>query len=131
MKEWLQRFMYGRYGQDDLGRFLIIWAIILWIISLFTRSTTLHFLAFVLLLLITFRLFSRNVEKRAQENYGFLRVKGQSSQYFIQIKLQLRQRKTHRFYRCSSCKQQLRVPRGKGLITIRCPICKTTFDQET
>lgn len=88
-------------------------------------------LATVSLLFCFFRMFSRNLEKRAQENLAFLRVRSKFIRFFNHIKTRLRQRKTHRFYKCPSCKQQLRVPKGKGLISIRCPKCQTTFKKKT
>ncbi|HCS72906.1 MAG TPA: hypothetical protein DIW17_03415 [Clostridiales bacterium] len=131
MRSWLQRFMYGRYGQDNLSRFLIVLALVLSVVSIFTRWVLLNYLGMVLLIVSIFRMFSRNASARAQENYGYLRAKGKVIQFFKQIKLKINQRDTHRFYRCPSCKQQLRVPRGKGLITIRCPKCKTSFTKKT
>ncbi|NLC44877.1 MAG: hypothetical protein GX783_11450 [Clostridiales bacterium] len=131
MRSWLQRFMYGRYGQDDLSRFMIILALIFSVLSIFTKWVLLNSLGMVLIFLIAFRMFSRNTTARAQENYGYLRMRGKVIQFFKNIKLRLSQRNTHRFYRCPSCKQQLRVPRGKGLITIRCPKCKTSFEKKT
>ncbi len=131
MRSWLQRFMYGRYGQDDLSRFMIILALIFSVLSIFTRWVVLNTLGMVLIFLTAFRMFSRNTSARAQENYGYLRARGKVIQFFKNIKLRLTQRNTHRFYRCPSCKQQLRVPKGKGLITIRCPKCKTSFKQKT
>lgn len=131
MKAWLQRFMYGRYGPDDLSRFLSIFALILCIVSIFTKWTILNSLALVLLVFCIFRIVSRNVAKRGRENLAFLRIKGNFGQYFIRIRTRLRQRKTHRFYKCPSCKQELRVPKGKGRISIHCPKCNTSFDKKT
>jgi hypothetical protein len=34
--QWFQRFMIGRYGTDELNRFLSIVSIVLFIISYFT-----------------------------------------------------------------------------------------------
>lgn len=131
MKAWFQRFMYGRYGHDDLNNFLIIFALIISAISLLTRWIWLNPLSLILLFISIFRMLSRNSSARAQENYGYLRVKNKIIQFFRQIKSQFSQRKTHRFFRCPSCKQQLRVPKGKGLINIRCPKCQTSFTKKT
>lgn len=131
MKAWLQRFMHGRYGQDDLNRFLSIFTLTLCIVSIFTQWTILSSLAMVLLVFCIFRTFSRDATKRGQENFAFLSAKEKMSQYFRHIKTRYRQRKTHCFYRCPCCKQQLRVPKGKGHIIIYCPKCKTSFDKKT
>jgi predicted membrane protein len=131
MEAWLQRFMYGRYGQDNLNSFLSIFALILCVISILTQWTILNSLALVLLFFSIFRMFSRNAEKRGQENMAFLCIKGKVTGFFSRIKIQMKQRKTHRFYNCPSCKQQLRVPKGKGRVRIRCPKCHTSFEKKT
>ena len=131
MKERISRFMYGRYGSDNLTRFLSILALILYIISLFAQWTVLYTLAMVLLVFSLFRTFSRNKEKRWQENMVYLRAKGKVTGFFSNIKNQWGNRKTHRYYRCPSCKQKVRVPKGKGRIRIRCPKCQTSFEKKT
>ncbi len=131
MRTRLERFMYGRYGQDDLTRFLSILVLIICIVAIFTKWTILNSLAMVLLFFCIFRMFSRNTEKRGWENIAFLRVKGKFIRFFSNIKIRLSQRKIHRFYKCPDCKQQLRVPKGKGRISIRCPKCHTSFEKKT
>ncbi len=131
MRARLERFMYGRYGQDNLNRVLSISALILCIIALFTRWTILNSLAMVLLFYCIFRMFSRKTERRGQENMTFLRAKGRITQIYSTIKTRMNQRKTHRFYKCPSCKKQLRVPKGKGRISIRCPKCNASFEKRT
>ncbi|GHU82792.1 Zn-finger containing protein [Clostridia bacterium] len=131
MRARFERFMYGRYGQDDLSRFVSIFALVLWGVSLFTGWTLLYSLALALLVVGVFRTFSRNIEKRRQENLWFLGVKGRVSRFVVQSKTRVAQRKTHRYYKCPSCKQLLRVPKGKGSISINCPKCHTTFERKS
>jgi DNA-directed RNA polymerase subunit RPC12/RpoP len=69
--------------------------------------------------------------KPERENFAFLRLKGKFTDFFGYIKMRLNQRKTHRFYKCPSCKQRLRVPKGKGRISIRCSKCGTSFEKKT
>jgi uncharacterized C2H2 Zn-finger protein len=130
MKARLERFMYGRYGQDDLTRFLSVFVLILYFVAIFTKWTILNSLAMVLLFFCIFRMFSRNTEKRRQENLVYLHIKGEIIGFFNKIKIRISQRKTHRFYKCPSCKQQLRVPKGKGRISISCPKCGTSFEKK-
>ncbi len=35
--------------------------------------------------------------------------------------------KTHKIYKCKSCGQTLRVPKGKGKVKVTCPVCKSSF----
>ena len=37
------------------------------------------------------------------------------------------QRKDYRFFKCPTCKQKVRVPKGKGKIKIHCPRCHNDF----
>lgn len=131
MKERLQNFMYGRYGQDNLNRFMSVMSMILLIISMFTGWTLLYSLALALLIYCVFRMFSKNTYKREQENRAYLKLQGKVTGRFSVLKTRFGQRKTHVFYKCPSCKTQLRVPKGKGRISITCPKCKTSFEKRT
>ncbi len=131
MKDRLQRFMYGRYGNDNLNRFISISALLFSILSIFTKGAIANSLTFLLLFLCFFRMLSKNIYKRQQENLSYLRIKNEITNYFKRTKLHISQRKTHRFYKCPSCKLKLRVPKGKGLITISCPKCKDSFNKKT
>ncbi len=71
MKEKLQRFMVGRYGFDDLSRIFLGITVACMAASLFTRNQTLYLLGLALLIYSYFRSFSRNIEKRRQENQRF------------------------------------------------------------
>ena len=41
------------------------------------------------------------------------------------------ERKKYKVFICPTCKQKLRVPRGKGKISISCPKCGTSFIKKT
>ena len=127
MKEKFRRFMIGRYGVDAFGRFLLILTVIFWGINLFVDNIFLYSWAFVILIYAYFRMFSRNTSKRYQENLKYLQIKNKVVSKFKTKQSQLKQRKTHHIYRCPSCKQKIRIPKGKGRICITCPKCKTEF----
>ena len=75
MREKFLRFMAGRYGADQLSRFLSFAALVLIVLNLIFRSSVLWVLALVLLVLVYVRMFSKNFERRRMENETFLRWK--------------------------------------------------------
>lgn len=127
MKEKLQRFMMGRYGVDALNKFLFGATLALLIINMILRSSLLNTLSLLLLVVCYVRMLSRNVQKRYNENVKFLNKKKDLLNYFRKEKSYFEQRKTHHIYKCPTCKQKIRVPKGKGRICITCPSCKTEF----
>lgn len=127
MKEKFMRFMYGRYGIDSLGKFLVSLALIFIVAANFAQSSLLSTLAWLLIIYAYFRIFSKNTYKRSAENQKYLAKTYKIRCWFARQKNMLVQRKTHHIYKCPSCKQKIRVPRGKGKIEIRCPKCNTTF----
>ena len=127
MKEKIARFMAGRYGVDYLGRFTIIAGLIALLLAGWTRSSLLNLLAWMLIIYSYYRMFSRNIYKRTQENQWYLNKTYKIRCFFARQKNTLTQRKTHHIYKCPTCKQKIRIPRGKGKIEIRCPKCNTTF----
>lgn len=126
-RERLQRFMYGRYGMDGLGQFIMWTSVVLILLSCFFGGKILYPLALVLLFLGYFRVFSRNVQKRYQENCTYYRYVSKVKEFFQRQKSYLQQSKTHHIYKCPQCKQKIRIPRGKGKVAIRCRRCGTEF----
>lgn len=124
MRERLQRFMWGRYGVDQMGLALLVTAVVLSILGLIlTRfwgviaiiGLCLNLLSYLVLIWYLFRVFSRNLDARRRENRRFLRL-------FRGVR-----DRDNRYYRCPNCKQTVRVPRGRGKICIKCPKCGEKF----
>lgn len=124
MRNFFRRFMQGRYGTDKLNLtllfigfgFCILSFLFGWLIVLNAVFTLLSYLC---LIMAVFRCLSRNTYKRYQENRKFLMI-------FQRLK-----DRQHRYYDCPRCRQQVRVPRGKGKISITCPKCKEKFIKKT
>lgn len=127
MKEKLIRFMQGRYGTDAFSKFLTGLGLVLLLFYFILPSKILYALSLGLLIYSYYRIFSRNHAKRYNENQNFLKYTNRISFFFQKKKKQARQLKTHHIYKCPSCKQKIRIPRGKGKIEIRCPKCDTRF----
>ena len=134
MREKLARFMIGRNGSDQLTRFISIVVCLALVLSLFLNSDAqpaIWFLAIVGAIYVYFRVFSRNVAKRRQENANFLRATASVRGYFRGLRERWVQRRDYRFFRCPSCRTLLRVPRGKGKIRVVCRKCGTSFIRNT
>ena len=122
MKERMQRFMAGRYGNDQLNQFIFIVAIISMVLEIITRQSL-----FYTLILAYVRVFSRNINKRYEENMKFLQKKDAILNKFRRQKYYAAQRRNFHIYTCPQCKQKIRIPKGKGKISITCPKCRTSF----
>lgn len=137
MKNWLRnigtklrnvtyKFMYGRNGVDALSNFLIRISLIFLIPSLFTKNYVrliFYILFWVTVFYAYFRIFSKNIYKRQQENNWFIN----KTNYY---KMRISQRKQYKFFDCPKCHTHLRVPKGAGNITITCKKCGYEFDKK-
>lgn len=127
MREKLQRFMMGRYGVDQLNRVYIGLVFVLLVLSMITRWSILYLVALALLIYSYYRMFSKNVSKMYAQNQKFLNIRYKAVAKWNKTKNHMKQRRVYRFYKCPSCKQKVRVPKGKGRICITCPKCRTEF----
>ncbi|MDO4271275.1 MAG: hypothetical protein Q4C72_10200 [Eubacteriales bacterium] len=131
MMNFLRRFMAGRYGSDQLNNAFLLLGLALIFIEWLTRWTWMGMFILALLFLCYFRMFSRNIQARYAENQKFMRLWGPIAQRLHQASLRFADRKTHRYFKCPQCKQRLRVPRGRGKISITCPHCREQFIRKT
>ena len=126
---WLKKFMYGRYGADQLSRALLILSFVLIVIAgLLPRNlSSLTAIGYIPTLVCIFRIFSKDIYKRKQENYKYLTFENSMTKWFKQKLNRAKDSKTHKYFTCPDCKQKLRVPRGHGKISVTCPKCKKLF----
>ena len=93
IRQYLSRFMTGRYGMDQLNLFLMVTYLVLYLVFFLTGLWVLD------MIVRTFRTRMKDRE--------------------------------HRYFKCPSCGQQMRVPRGKGRITVHCRSCGATFEEKS
>ncbi len=129
--------MYGRYGSDQLNLFLMGAWVAAYLVSLILSGLHLamaakvfSILAYLCIVLSLFRMLSRSYDKRRRENDWFMERTGPLTHGIRQKRAQLRDR-DHKYFRCTSCGQVLRVPKGKGKINIRCRNCGNSFQKKT
>ena len=115
--------MYGRYGSDRLNLVILVAGLVASVLSslirIFPVNILLLLLSYGLMIWAIFRTLSRNTYKRYQENRRFMLI-------FDRLK-----DRQNRYYECPKCHQTVRVPRGKGKISITCPRCKEKFVRKT
>lgn len=126
----IQRFMYGRYGNDPLNLFLIVLYVALYLLAAVIRFEALYWVSLVILFITLFRLLSRDFPRRRAENAKFMRAAGPVLRW-LHLQRTIRRDKEHRYFKCPSCGQQLRVPRGKGRITVTCRGCGASFQEKS
>ena len=128
---WLRKLMMGRYGSDQLSMVLIIFSFILTFIAGLTSLPILASISYVPLGICLFRVLSKDIAKRRMENYKFSILISPVYSWFKKKQKRVKDSKTHRFFRCPKCNANLRLPKGKGKITITCPKCNTDFSRIT
>ena len=128
----VRRFMYGRYGSDQLNMTILIAAVLISLINGILSYVlkghsmaagivwlSLSALMYVLLGLAIYRALSRNIYKRQRENRRFCNLWARMTD------------RSNRYFNCPHCKQTIRVPRHRGKINIRCPKCGEKFIRKT
>ena len=124
---WLRRFFYGRHGSDQLSIFLFIVYFSLAVLSQIFGLFVLYIASWAVFAWTIFRMFSRNHTKRMAENNRFLYIWYRFRNSFKNIRQKFKENKQYRYFNCPSCRQKVRVPRGKGKVSITCPKCRTKF----
>ena len=84
-------------------------------------------LAMALIVHMYFRILSRDVSKRYEENQKYVNFRYNAVVKWDKKKKRIAQRRNYRFYKCRMCRQEVRVPKGHGKIQITCPKCRETF----
>ena len=128
MKEKFLRFMQGRYGVDQFSKFLTGFMFIVMLCSFITpKSRILSLVAVAILIYIYYRMFSKNFQKRYEENQKYLKYSYKVYVWRDKQKKKWQQLKAYHIYKCPTCRQKIRIPRGKGRVAISCPKCHNEF----
>ena len=136
LRDKFARFMEGRNGMDELARAesMLVWVILI-LMLLFSRNAVLgtifNLLFWVVIIHMYFRVFSKNLSKRYQENQNYTNARYRRVVNKNRRKKERAQSGTYKFFSCPQCKQRVRVPRGRGKICITCPKCRTEFTRRS
>ena len=122
------RFMYGRYGVDELYTAGLVLFLILQFIQIFTRQPILNVATLIIIILMFYRVFSKDILARQKENKKFLMIKRKAQSKWKMFIRRVKDIQSHRYRKCSSCNTTLRLPRKTGPHKTRCPNCGHAFE---
>jgi len=129
--DWLRKMFYGRYGSDPFAIALLSFSFILHVFSSLLGFELLGMISFIPAAYCLYRMFSKNIVARQIENRWFLKWWIPSWSKVKSIIRSIKDFKKYRYYKCPKCKSELRVPKGKGRIIIKCPKCSTKFEKKS
>jgi len=119
----VQRLFSERNGVDHLTIFLFT---VSFLLSVLAQVANLHWLMlfyYAGMVLCFYRVLSRNVWRRREENQTFLYWIEAVASLFQTQRRTSQEKRTYKYVKCPNCRQRLRVPKGKGEISITCSKC--------
>ena len=126
-KQKLYRFMYGRYGIDELYYVgMVLWAILI-VVNTFVASPIIALASSIVIIIMIWRSMSRNISKRRAEREKFLKIWRPIRNYFAFQRDKFRDRKSFRYRKCTHCKAIVKLPNKKGKHSVVCPRCRERF----
>ena len=122
----LRRFMIGRYGIDDLYKFLLRLYLVLFLVDIFINSLILTIIELIIVIIMFYRVLSKNIYTRKKENSSYLKLKKEILKPINNIKRNFKDRDYYVYKKCKDCKTTLKLPlpKKRGIQHVKCPKCK-------
>ena len=121
----LAQMMVGRYGFDQFSRDLLAYGMILSVCDMFIPGGIVKLLGTFLIVFAIYRMFSRNHGKmRLQLDWYRTYVDGPLRSWLN------RDRKNYCYFKCPTCKQVQKAPKGRGRIRVTCHKCGNVFEKK-
>ena len=124
----INRFMYGRYGTDQLFYALLVLFLALNLLGNLFRLPFLWLFSYAAAIFALVRYLSKNIYKRREENRRFLALGDKVKSAFRLLRDRFRDRKVCRYRKCKFCRAILRLPIKRGKHSVKCPCCGKSFD---
>lgn len=124
----LREFMQGRNGIDKLTYGILAIYCVFAFVKIFFRNSywgyiIVSILQYIVLGYMIFRIMSKNLQKRYNENFKFEQLISAWMPYFNHLKLRITFFRTHRFRTCRNCGEFLRLKKSRGAREVTCPKC--------
>ncbi|MDO4778259.1 MAG: hypothetical protein Q4A42_01730 [Tissierellia bacterium] len=131
MKDKLMKFFSGRYGADKLTYYLMYFSLALLIVGQISDKIIISYIAFAIIIYANYRVLSKNISKRSNENRIFLGKTYKIRHFFAKKYYHIFGKDGFKYFTCNTCKSELRIPKNKGKIRVRCPKCNTEYIKRT
>lgn len=130
--EKIQKFMYGRYGPDNLYHFLFKLYLGLFLIDIIIENSIITYIELLVIVIMFYRFFSKNIYKRSNENKIFLKYSKKVTKPIRNITKNFKRKiknfkdKSYVYKKCFKCKTIIRLPLpdNYGIKHVKCPKCK-------
>ena len=109
MNNKLRTFMIGRYGIDDLYKVLLVIYTILILINIFIRSKIIAVIEVLLIIIMIYRVLSKNIYQRRKENDMYLKIKNKILSTYNYNKKKYKDRNTYMYKKCPKCSNKFEV----------------------
>ncbi len=129
--EKMQRAMMGRYGTDQFTLFLLITSVIFTFLGNFKPIRFMYFIGVAIIFYALYRTMSKKYDARRKELNLYLRLSEKPRAELHLLGNKIRDKKTHRYFKCKECKTVMRVPKDRGKIEITCPKCRAKCVKKT
>lgn len=127
IKAAMGNLMAGRNGVDNLG-LASLWAgLIISVVDMFLGTGLLSLVGTALYVYAVWRMLSRNGYKRAEENTRYVQWRYGWTTKAKQFWLRLKNSREYKYVHCAQCKTLIRLKRGVGERSVRCPKCQNQF----
>lgn len=130
IKYAFRKFMIGRSGADELSFALLIGGLVTAILSSLTASVVLNILSTAFYVLCVFRMFSKNIAKRYEENRKFVEWRLKHKTSFSQAAIRMKNMRNYKYFKCPECQSLLKLPRKVGEVTVTCGKCRHEFKKK-
>lgn len=119
------------YGSDSLNKFLLFLFVVQLVIFRWIYPVTYaDSIGIALIVIVYYRMLSKNISARYSENRKFLEITANIRKPLKRIGNNISD-KEYKYIECTSCKQELRVPKKKGKIKVTCKKCGNKFEVRT
>ena len=130
IRSGLQKLMAGRRGADELSLALLIAGLVLSMVGGMVGLGILNLIGMAAYVLAIFRMFSRNLQKRYEENAKFTGLWRSATSSVRQFINRTKNMKKYKYFKCPECHSRLKLPRKVGEVTVTCGKCHHAFKQK-